>query len=341
MFLLKIGKNRFSIMVYINKISKNIFPLYIPPFNDELFSSYIFRLSINHQVKPHSFIANYSKFSNVYWNRDIDLLAPSHAYIILDKHTPIEKERIDNLFLNSLESYAFENVNYNSFTLNIIPIGVKYTTRKKNGQLFCPSCLSKEKYYKKKWRLMTSLVCVDCECLLIDNCPNCNNPITYYRNNMGSCNPLPNRGYLLPLSYCSNCEFDFTLSKLTKASDNLITYQKFIDTSIENGFNDVTHYSFLFIKGLLVTAQRLASTRKKNPFKEIVQKEFNYNIDDLNKIINLWSFEERLKILPIAFDLLYNNKEILIEVIARHRLGKTYISDSKKLPFWFDNFFNY
>lgn len=60
-------------MVYIKKFRKNIWPLYIPPLPDELFSSWIYRLANNHRVGPQLLINEYLDKKLLIKVNDIDI----------------------------------------------------------------------------------------------------------------------------------------------------------------------------------------------------------------------------------------------------------------------------
>lgn len=62
-------------MVFIKSLNKKIFPYYLPPEENDLFSSWLCKLAINHYVKPQRFIQIYSGRDLPIMNRDIDLYA--------------------------------------------------------------------------------------------------------------------------------------------------------------------------------------------------------------------------------------------------------------------------
>ena len=84
-------------MVIIN--NKNIWPLYIPPEKNELFSSWFCRLSNNHMIRSESFLTNYFGRMLPLWNRDIDMLMPNKYLNTISNHTPLTSLQIRNLFL--------------------------------------------------------------------------------------------------------------------------------------------------------------------------------------------------------------------------------------------------
>jgi hypothetical protein len=153
-------------------INSKVLPGYIPPEKEELLSSWIFRLSQSHKIKPFSFTKFYFK-ETAFWNRDVDKFIYGTVIEQLTKITPLSKNDILNLHLISYKDIVFNTPLVVSYTRGITNLGIYHRKRKNNGLLACPKCLRKKYYYKKSWRLLTSLICTECKCHLIDHCPNC------------------------------------------------------------------------------------------------------------------------------------------------------------------------
>lgn len=320
-------------MVIINKISKNIWPLYIPPEKEELFSSWFCRLSNNHLIRSESFLTNYFGRSAPFWNRDIDMSIPKNYINEIFNHTPIKIEQIENLFLTSYELFAFEKANPNGITTNVLSLGIKHRKRKFNSLLFCPICLSKSiPYFKKSWRLSTSLICTECNSYLIDHCSNCKKPISFHRNNINKINNSTSE--CNPLNICE-CGYNLSLSKIDVKPTNLeIKYQNFVDNTIANGYNHHTQYSFLYIKGLLMIAYSIGRDNPKNKLNSIISEIYECKIPRISNYYWLWSLEERRKILPLSYLLLENYPIQIGEVL---RIGEINRSDFFGLPYFIES----
>lgn len=135
-------------MPYIPTLNKNIWAHYIPPYQDELFTSWFFRLSQEHSVKSHSFGKYYFK-DQQFWNRDVDNMSTDYLKKVIFNNTPLEYTDINALFLSDYQSRLFENHNPNGFTSGILPLGILHRKRKHNGLLYCPKCLKKKLITKK------------------------------------------------------------------------------------------------------------------------------------------------------------------------------------------------
>lgn len=322
-------------MVFIKSINKNIFPHYLPPEEDELFSSWLCRLAINHYVKPQTFIQNYFGKDFPIMNRDIDLYAPENLINILEHHTPLNNYDIRKMFLTIYESYAFEKVGEKgTYTNNILPLGINHRKRKRFGLSLCSCCLKNKNYYKKSWRLITYLICVECNQYLLDRCFSCSAPIAFHRINMS--NNVSTIDFK-PIYLCYNCNQD--LRKYTPTLLPLpfeIKYQRFIDSTIQLGYNKVCSYSFFYIYTLLYLSYKVRGQRRNNRFKEAILS-INHKLKKSSTIkehIKYWTIEQRLETLPFIAKLL-NNPLKLKKTLINGRVHKSYVDQDKVLPYWF------
>jgi hypothetical protein len=330
-------------MVFIKELNKEIFPLYLNPLEDELFSSWLCRLSANHLVKTNTFIKNYFGSNIPVFNRDIDVLAPQQIIDKFIQHCPLNELDINNLFIKSLEGFAFENYRPNATIRNVLPVGIRHRTRKHFGQQCCPSCLSKTvPYFKKRWRLITSIICTDCNQFLIDRCFNCNSPITFFRVNMEA-NSVISTTNLKPLFLCSHCGQDLRNYNPVKYPNNIeIEYQRFIDDSICLGYNKVSQYSFTYIHVILMLALRLRSVSVKNRFREIVKDQYDVIFSEGNKEIRYWNHQERTEILPFVYTLLNDYPKSLSSLFIKGKIMKAYLyKNNDSLPYWFEKILYY
>ncbi|MDX9694386.1 MAG: TniQ family protein [Bacteroidales bacterium] len=330
-------------MVFIKRLEKEIFPYYLPPEKDELFTSWFCRLSNNHDVKTNTFIQNYFGRNVPFWNRDIDVLEPENIINIMVKHTPLRIENIHEMFLKNYEGFAYYKYHRDGTIKNILPLGINHRKRKQFGQQCCTKCLSKGPvYFKKSWRLITSVVCTECNQLLIDRCYKCGSPITYFRVNMKSFSNLSTMEFQ-PLFLCSNCNTDLRKYEPNRIPTKLeLEYQKYIDNSILNGFNSITQYSFAFIRILLLLSLRLRSSSKNNRFREIVLKKYNTPETFINKEVRYWSVDQRRETLPFIFSLFKNSTDELYSLFAEGKVMRAYlIKDNDYVPFWFEKLLYY
>lgn len=313
--------------------NKNIWPLYIPPEKDELFSSWFCRLSNNHMIRSESFLTNYFGRMLPLWNRDIDMLMPNKYLNTISNHTPLTSLQIRNLFLISFETFAFDKANIHGLTNNILTLGIKHRKRRLNGILYCPNCLkTTPQYFRKQWRLSTSIICLECKCYLLDMCPNCKNPISYHRNNINNINNSTSK--CNPLNICE-CGYDLSNFKKNEViSTYEISYQTFINNTISMGFNEHTQYSFLYIKALLILAYYIIRNNPKNKLFNIINEIYPNQINKTDKPFWLLNLNERKEILPLTYLLIQN---IPVDLDYIFRVAKINRSDFFELPFFLES----
>ncbi|UCA58626.1 TniQ family protein [Chryseobacterium rhizoplanae] len=319
-------------MPYIQSLGKNIWAKYIPPYQDELFTSWFFRITQAHEVKSHSFGKYYFK-DQQFWNRDVDNMPTDYLKKVIYDNTPLEYSTIDRLFLNNYQNWLFENHNPNGFTSGILPLGITHRKRKRNGLLYCPTCL-KQAYYKKQWRLLISYVCCDCEVLLRDCCPKCYNPITFHRLEQGNKKIIKIQSLL---HLCSLCNYDLT-QYFEKANKNQISTQIKIYEILNQGYSENIQYSFSYFY-LLQNIMILLS--RKHPVWGRLRKacEFEFGaLPQINQNFTMWPIESRMPIFGIACKII-NDYSFLKYLIVRYNLRLSEFSKDHILPYSFENIF--
>ena len=319
-------------MVYIKSLNKNIFPLYIKPLEDELFSSWFCRLSINHGIKPQSFILNYLENYPIL-ARDIDFFAPSRLISFFEQHTPLSQKDIMNLFLKRYAGITYETEQgYN----NILRLGIIHRKRKRYGLMVCPSCLTRSDYYKCGCRLQSSILCTICKRYLEDRCPKCKSPIMFHRVNIDTNSSIM---HFKPLYLCSECKYDLRETPLVShPTEKDLRYQRYINETINNGHNDCCMYSFSYLKVLVMLAQKIRSQRGKNRFRDIIIYYYPL-LKDLGSgneksEIYYWDVNERRRILPFSFYLL-QDKVLLNKLMIEGNVHKSYLDPENQFPYWF------
>lgn len=318
-------------MVYIPEIKKDVWPLYTPPYTDELFSSWFFRISQAHQIKSHTFGRIYFE-NHSFWNRDVDLLCPTNVSGIIEKNTPLSIIEINNLFLKSFEGYLFENINNAGFTIGISSLKMYHRKRKGYGLLFCPNCLNQKSYYKKSWRIFYSIACTNCAVLLNDHCFNCKSPIAFHRLEQGK-RDFTNE---YPLNTCYHCLKSLSAYTLP-ASDIQVNYQKQIDNYIDKGFTTKLSYSHLYFEMLYKIATLISRESKIwGRLRDACCSEFGTLPKITNKYFYLTNLDERREILIIAFQLL-ENEHLFRRIIEKHNIRMSEFTKDRRIPFYYEN----
>ncbi|MFH6957326.1 TniQ family protein [Flavobacterium aquidurense] len=315
-------------------IDKQIWPGYIPPESDELFSSWFIRLCNEHRIKSHSFSKFYFNNSPI-WNRDVDLYCPELIIEKIKTYTFLSDIQIENLFLNSYQDRLFNENRDKLFTIN--SLGILHRMRKLNGLRYCPGCIDSEKvYFRKNWRLGISLICSKCNLILLDSCPTCKSPICFHRLETGYKNSL----LQYPLNKCWACKNNlYTEHSKIPANDLLAQYQTYVDSTLLNGYNEKTQYSFQYFYMLISLQKKIISkstnwSRIKNAAK-IEYESIFLNVDFNNKDLSLLRNS-----LLASFLILQQSQEKFKSFCSNYNLRYSdFTKDLDKVPFWFIKFF--
>lgn len=315
-------------MVYISKFGKNIWPLCVPPLPDELFSSWIYRLASNHRVNPDTLVNEcLDKKLSIKIN-DMDIKPDSNIIDIITKNTPVKAEEIAKLFLTDYNSNIIENNIPEEVFNSLHFLKINDSKNKKNGIMFCPKCLSKgAPYFRKKWILSTSIICCECNSYLIDYCPGCHNPFSYWNTNKNSTQIK---------SSITTCKCGYDISKFSfplSPSQLEIDYQKYIDSTLFYGFNDHSQYSFTYFTTLMFTASMIKKMVKASKYKKKLNKIYHDLIINIEVPTNKWTLSDRQHLLPIAFYLLENFPNRIKYIFPKkYKIKKEF----GQLPYWFE-----
>lgn len=319
-------------MVFIPSLKKEILPIILKPMHDELFTSWLCRMAIQYNLKPHTFLQNYLEEKAPPLRRDLDLFENDYIEKFIVNHTPFPKNIIRKLFLNDLHLNVFKEYhNKRSHIKNILPLGISNRNQQLNtGIQYCPNCLKNKPYFKTKWRLATSIICLKCFIQLKDKCPQCLSPINFIKiytsNNTSSVKKLP-------LNICYKCKFDLSNdNNIVKASTTEITYQKRLNGTIKKGLNSFCNYSFLYIEALLHFASLLGSPRVQNMYRDYILDIKKIDLETNNKYINFWPVEYRRKIFPTVNQFLESAPDY--KELKFYKITKSYIDPEGILPFW-------
>jgi hypothetical protein len=227
---------------YRETLANAVIPNPLTPFKDELFSSWIARLSAKFDCQVSTFLNIYFPFlrDKRLTARDMDLVLDSELAEIFSQKTRISKTIIYNAGLRSYESYLSETIRDNSRNNLISTVKIKGSYSKSHGLKYCPYCLRENNYFKKQWRLLFVNVCEKHNCYFLDRCPSCNNPITTTKRKKG-----------IKFFNCPFCGFEFHKAESEKlpSQSNAVENQKKMLEILNNGyfiFENKPYYSIFY-----------------------------------------------------------------------------------------------
>jgi hypothetical protein len=322
------------------------YPLMLPAltklYKDELISSWLVRLSNNHQLKPEA-LADLLFPQFGIWHRDLDAFIPKELIILLSKMTLTATSDIeDSLISNYLRNLMPTGYTYRD-TKWILSMGIVSRRRYNRGLMYCPSCLRKNRrapYFKKQWRIALNVVCTECNTFLHDRCPNCQAPVIFYRNFLGRGQNMPNR----KITQCFHCDFDLQNSKDEYAPNELVSMQLEIDRIIQEGWKKDIFYPHLFFDTLYHVMKLIKTSNsqfelfrhnlnaaKKYPGTKISE---NHNKSPFNH----YNVKERAEMLFYSIWILQDWPKRFIDIAKdSYVLNRSLIKGFKNAPYWYMN----
>ncbi len=167
-------------------------PVAVEPEPDELLSSWLHRLALAHGLPPRAFGAALG-FGGGAWSGRLDLAPPAALLDRLARRTGLAAAAIAALSFRDFGAKAL-----------LLPMRTKVSPRRKNRWRAtwlqaCPSCLAGDEnpYFRRTWRLATTIFCSCHAKRLIDRCPACEQALSPF-----------DQAALAAQHFCAQCGFD-------------------------------------------------------------------------------------------------------------------------------------
>lgn len=214
---------------------QDYFFLIVPkPFEDELLSSWLTRVALEHQRPLSVFLSLFVRHEGSAISRtDIDFLYDEKFLEQLARKSGLSQKDIYNMSLRSEEGYLFicSDCLYP-------PKQVRKLLDKRThyGLMYCPKCLAEDSipYFRKQWRYTFYNVCIKHKCYLTDRCWKCYKPIK-----LGKLQPDQD------LSICSSCGYDLTKTIVTTMQSSEEKYglkvTKWFESGLKKGYFKINH----------------------------------------------------------------------------------------------------
>lgn len=315
----------------------SILPIIIQPKEDELFSSWLFRLATGNLTKAHTFCRFHLPGHNI-WNRDIDKLAPDVMIKRLSLLTEIPVETIFNLTLRSYEQQIFKKCNPNGHSRWLLTLGIFHRSWTGRGLQFCPKCLDNDKnpYFRKSWRLGLSVVCTKCQTALHDCCPKCNAPISFFRTDVGHKTSIaPN-----PITACFDCGFDLRKSPKYPPAIGSTSFQLKLNKVISTGQwkNQIPSKEYFTVLYKIITILR-SNSRLFTSLTQFIFETENQRIKQLpkNQYFETTPCQDREVLIRIGCWLLEQWPDRFISICKETKTGASAVlRDIVDPPDWFN-----
>lgn len=140
---------------------QDYFFLIVPkPLKDELLSSWLSRMTIEHRRLLSEFISLFIRHDGSAIARvDIDFLYNEELFQHLAQKSHLSYKEIFNLSLRSEEGYLYTCSEHDLYP----PLQIRKLTDKRmhNGLMYCPQCLAEDNipYFRKHWRYHAINIC--------------------------------------------------------------------------------------------------------------------------------------------------------------------------------------
>jgi hypothetical protein len=167
-------------------------PAPVQPQPDELLSSWLNRLALAHGLPPRAFGSALGLGGGA-WSSRLDLAPPAALLDLLARRTGLAAEAIAAL---SFRDFGAREL--------LLPLRTTVSPRRKDRWRAtwlqaCPCCLAEDQYpyFRRAWRLATTIFCLRHARRLIDRCPACGQALVPF-----------DQAALTPQNFCAHCLFD-------------------------------------------------------------------------------------------------------------------------------------
>jgi len=180
-------------------LSGRLWPIHLKPYDDELLSSWLVRLSRAYGMEAGRFGASIWRHA-AFWNRDIDKGIDDNVLQVLSDHTATPPARVLETTLSGYRGFPARELYGNGLSAWILSIGLRGGRRHRPWLQYCPYCLQDDDdpYFRRHWRLVFVTVCPPHRCRLLDRCVACATPCNIHQ--------VPRDAHAI--TCCYRCQFD-------------------------------------------------------------------------------------------------------------------------------------
>lgn len=305
-----------------------VWPAHPKPLTDEIFSSWILRLSRANAIKLSRLIRKVSTKNNLL-GKNIDLTAPYSLLESLAVKSRLTYQQVWETSLRSYEGRLFERFSeHGQHAICLLDTGE--TRKHRPFQQFCPICLSEAvPYYRKHWRISFVTVCPDHHCLLHDRCPLCHSPVLPLKNDTIDKHKL----YTGTFSACHNCQFDLRESPVFDAVPAVVLDTLWYLSALKKGYACIQAGYWVYSFSIFAVLRQLMRMKVAR-MDDLPAEVTNLDIDHIPLQVRYQSL--------MALTGTFSNWPEGFEAVMHREKGRYYILKEMKkassyIPFWADD----
>jgi TniQ len=217
-------------------LSGQLWPVHGKPYEDEVLSSWLVRLSRAYGAEPTRFCAQIWPHHAV-WSRDMDHGTDHEVLQVLTAKTATPRARVLATTVRGYRGYRPEDLRRLKRPPWLLRLGLHSFTRSRPWLQYCPQCLREDvdPYFRRCWRLAFVTVCPTHARRLLDRCEACGAVVNFHR--------LP--GDAETMTQCHGCWGDLrgaqapTLRRIAE-DHRVVQFQTFLLTTMRTGTCRVT-----------------------------------------------------------------------------------------------------
>lgn len=326
--------------------SGRLWPIHPKPLPDELLSSWIVRLSLAYGLKPYSLLRLVWPDAKFLRDSEVDRTTDERIWSMLAKKTGTPLCDAFQTTLSAYEGWLHSRAPKQGQIDWIMPINARNRPDpKRYGLQFCPLCLSEDvrPYFRRKWRLAFIFLCTKHRVMLLDRCPCCGGPVSYYN---ASQNHLRELG-VDALTACQGCRFDLRNAaervSLCAVNSDEANFQKSLADTLDSGWINVPKhgpvFSCLYFDGLNQLIRLLRSRRF--PIRDMVIKHYGITtpipvFPDYPYTLEMFDVAARRGVIALLMRILEDWPDQFIAFCETNRIwGRTLFSGMDYIPFWY------
>jgi TniQ len=255
--------------VFEHGLSGRLWPIHSKPYDDEVLSSWLVRLSRAYGAEPTCFCAQIWPHRAL-WSRDIARGTHPKLLRVLTAKTATPRTRVLATTVRGYRGYSTEDLRYVKRQPWLLRLGLRALTRSRPWLQYCPRCLREDAdpYFRRCWRLAFVTVCPDHNRRLLDRCEACGAVVNLHR--------LP--GDAETMTQCHDCRDDLRGAQApilgrSATSHRLVRCQTFLLQTMRIGWcrlwGPSTIQGALFFGVLHRRVRVFLTTRRAPAFREV------------------------------------------------------------------------